>query len=429
MSVTVGNVQDQQDSSRLPALAMLNLLEDFNADRQAATQRSRAIFNILEDFEAEKVMLSNTSRAVINILEDLEQASAKTKTLNAQLELRVTERTTELARSEERLRLLIEGVRDYAIFMLDPEGHVVTWNHGAERLKGYREEEIVGRHIACFYPEETATAGKPTMDLSNAIQYGSYEDEGLRVRKDGSRFMASVIITPVFGTEHRHLGFAAIIRDISERIAAQAEKLEAVRREVLLKEIHHRVKNNLAVIGSLFFLQSTYTQDPQTLRILQECQDRVRSMALIHERLYRSGDLSTVDFAEYTKDLVGQLFQIYVLTPDNIRLQLDLGKVELDIDRALPLGLILNELVSNSLKHAFVDGRNGTLHIFLREEQQDGLSLAIIDDGVGLPPDETLQDQRSLGMRLIHSLTIQLNGRIEFIRRNPGTEARLTLGG
>jgi two-component sensor histidine kinase len=185
------------------------------------------------------------------------------------------------------------------------------------------------------------------------------------------------------------------------------------------------VKNNLAVIGSLLYLQSTYITDPALRRVLQESQERVRSMSLVHERLYQSRDMAQVDFADYVRELATELLRNYA-TDAVIRLTFDLSPMVIDLDRAVLCGLILNESVSNALKHGFPDRRSGAVRVGLRE-LPDGFVLSVADDGVGLPAGLPVQANRSLGMRLIHALASQLEGRVEFLDLHPGTEMRLVV--
>jgi PAS domain S-box-containing protein len=393
--------------------AMLNLLEDFGADKERMAQTNWAILNILEDFDSEKQALVDTTQAVLNILDDLEDARAQTAALNAQLEQRVLERTAELARSEERFRLLVEGVTDYAIFMLDPEGNVVTWNSGAERIKGYRAEEIVGRHFSCFYSEEDIANGKPREELEKALEQGSFEEEGWRVRKDGSKFMAQVLITPLFDESEQLIGFSKVTRNITERKQAEAQAREALRREMLLKEIHHRVKNNLQVISSLLFLQSTNISDPNTLQSLEESQARVKSIALIHEKLYGSKDLERLDFAEYVRDLLADLLHTYRIQQERIAFHTDIGDIRLGIDTAIPCGLIITELVTNALKHAFPEEGRGDVWISLILSEAQTYVLRVRDNGVGLPLHMDWRRSKSLGLNLVSDLTKQLEGTID----------------
>lgn len=401
--------------------AMLNLLEDFGSDKDRMAQTNWAIQNILEDFDSEKQVLVDANQAVLNILEDLEEARAQTAALNAQLEQRVLERTAELARSEERFRLLVEGVTDYAIFMLDPQGNVVTWNSGAERIKGYRAEEIVGRHFSCFYSDEDVASGKPREELEKALRRGSFEEEGWRVRKDGSKFMAQVLITPLFDESEKLIGFSKVTRNITERKQAEAQAREALRREMLLKEIHHRVKNNLQVISSLLFLQSTKISDANTLQSLEESQARVKSIALIHEKLYGSKDLERLDFAEYVRDLLADLLHTYRVQQERVAFHTNIGDIRLGIDTAIPCGLIITELVTNALKHAFPEGARGDVWISLNVSNAQTYVLRVRDNGVGLPSHMDWRRSKSLGLNLVSDLTKQLEGTIE-ARSVGGTE-------
>jgi two-component sensor histidine kinase len=216
-------------------------------------------------------------------------------------------------------------------------------------------------------------------------------------------------------------------RERGEELARTGEHLKASlqEKEVLLKEIHHRVKNNLQVISSLLSLQSAKVEDEQVLEMFAESRDRVRSMALVHEKLYQSSDLAQVDFGEYVHSLVAQLTRTYHQTGDGaVALQVDAQDVALSIDMAVPCGLIINELVSNALKHAFPDGRNGKIRISLRAKR-DGFALEVTDNGVGFPDDKDFLNSESLGMQLVALLVEQIQGRIELDRRK-GTTFRIT---
>lgn len=193
-------------------------------------------------------------------------------------------------------------------------------------------------------------------------------------------------------------------------------------KEVLLREIHHRVKNNLQIISSLLNLQSMNFSDPVLLAQFQDSQNRVRSMALIHERLYRSEDLALVDFSTYLRELTGSLVMTYSRQPQNITVTVDADAVMLDIDTAIPCGLIVNELVSNALKHGFPSGRAGQIQVEMFPEPQ--FRLVVSDDGIGLPPDFDWRHSPSLGLQLVESLTRQLGGTIE-ISGSPGTRAEI----
>lgn len=190
-------------------------------------------------------------------------------------------------------------------------------------------------------------------------------------------------------------------------------------KEMLLKEIHHRVKNNLSVISSLLNLQSGYIKDNEDLELFRESQTRAKSMALIHERLYQSEDLKRIDFSDYIKTLSQDLFRTYAADPTRIHLKMDLESILLDINTSIPLGLILNELVSNSMKYAFPDDEKGEINIKLRSKD-DQYTLIVSDNGVGLPPEIDFDKIESLGLQLVKSLTNQIDGTLE-LDRGQGT--------
>lgn len=192
-------------------------------------------------------------------------------------------------------------------------------------------------------------------------------------------------------------------------------------KELLLQEIHHRVKNNLQVISSLLNLQAGYVEDQKVREIFQDSQNRVRSMALVHEKLYRSADLAWVDLAEYIHNLATFLFRCYRATAGRVGLEVQADNVCLGIDAAVPCGLILNELISNALKHAFPDDRPGQIRVELRTNEQQQLTLIVSDTGIGFPQDFDFENTTSLGMQLVNTLVQQLNGTLAIDRSNGST--------
>jgi two-component sensor histidine kinase len=188
---------------------------------------------------------------------------------------------------------------------------------------------------------------------------------------------------------------------------------------LLLKEIHHRVKNNLQIIASLLNLQSRYITDEKTLAALRESQNRVKAMALVHEKLYRSEDISHVSLNDYIRFLGTGLFQFYDAKLRGIQFTLDIHEVNVDIDAAIPLGLILNELISNSLKYAFPEGRKGEITISVKKEDHT-LTVLYRDNGIGIPGNLDWRDTKSLGLRLVNTLVDQMNGTVD-LDRSSGT--------
>ena len=205
----------------------------------------------------------------------------------------------------------------------------------------------------------------------------------------------------------------ALQAEIAQRRNAEEAVRHSREKEVLLQEIHHRVKNNLQIITSLLRMQSRAVQDPAFSEALRECQNRVASMALIHDKLYRARDLARVSFGEYVRDLTNNILTSYALPAQRVRVRLDIDDLSLSLDCAVPCGLILNELMSNCLKHAFPVGHSGTVYIGFHAEGEEELCLVVRDDGVGVPADVDLGRTSSLGWRLIRALVEQLGGVVE----------------
>ncbi|MDH7511326.1 MAG: histidine kinase dimerization/phosphoacceptor domain -containing protein [Clostridiales bacterium] len=218
-------------------------------------------------------------------------------------------------------------------------------------------------------------------------------------------------------------GVIEYVRDITERKRAE-DRLQASlqEKEVLLREIHHRVKNNMQVISSLLNLQSRRIADPAVLEMFKDSQRRIRSMALIHERLYQSSDLSRIEFSHYLRNLATHLFNSCQADSSRIHLRLDFEEVFLNINTAIPCGLITNELISNALKHAFPDGRSGEVAVELRRVE-GGYLLRVKDDGVGFPEGVDFRQTETLGLQIVVTLVSQVDGTIE-IGPGPGTDFR-----
>ncbi len=222
--------------------------------------------------------------------------------------------------------------------------------------------------------------------------------------------------------EHARL-YEQAQQEIAERILAEEQlKASLAEKEVLLKEIHHRVKNNLQVISSLLNVQSMYVNDEETLRMLQDSRHRVRSMALVHERLYQAEDLARVDFAEYVRSLASYLIRSYGVA-SSVKLCVDVSDVSLSVDIAIPCGLILNELISNSFKHAFPNQRPGQINVSFKNHDGE-LVLIVRDNGIGVPEGVDFRNTESLGLRLVSTLVAQLEGSIELATTH-GTEFRI----
>lgn len=211
---------------------------------------------------------------------------------------------------------------------------------------------------------------------------------------------------------------------ISERVTAELRASEE-RKEALLREVHHRVKNNLAVICSLFYLQSTHTTDEETVEIFHDMENRVHSMALVHESLYRSENLARINFAEYAQALAMDILSSYESPDVPVRLQTELEPVVMSADLAIPCGLILTELISNAFKHGFPKGASGEIRVKLHTSPEGSCILSVEDSGAGMPAELNVAATKSLGLRLVRSLTRQIRGGFELVKMDVGTAAHL----
>ncbi|HEX4231979.1 MAG TPA: chemotaxis protein CheB [Bryobacteraceae bacterium] len=327
--------------------------------------------------------------------------------------------------TEERFRLLVDSVRDYALFQMDLNGRITSWNSGAERMLGYSESEIVGGLGARVFTPEDLESGEPEKELEMVRRTGKSEAERWQVRKDGARFFASGVLTTVQDEAGHLRGFAKVMRDITERRTAEEQIRASLReKEILLKEIHHRVKNNLQMIASLLSLQTEYLGHSKTVDLLEDMKGRVRSIAAIHEMLYGSADLSRIDFAGYLNALAKDLLSFYSGAAGRVDLNIHSEPEFLEITQAVPCGLLVNELLTNSLKHAFPDRRAGAIKVTF-SCPADECRLVISDDGIGLPPELDPQNSASMGFQLVMLLVQQLKGTLT-IDRGSGTRSNIT---
>jgi PAS domain S-box-containing protein len=330
-----------------------------------------------------------------------------------------------LRESEERFRLFVNGVRDYALFQMDENASIVSWNDGAERVLGYTAAEIIGQPSSVIFVPEDVAAGQPEREIAEALRNGRAADERWHLRKDGTRFWCSGVLTRIDDEHGNRRGFAKIMRDETERMHAKEQLTSSLaEKEALLKEIHHRVKNNLQVITSLLTLQSDTVPDDNTRHMFEEAVNRVRTIGDIHELLYRSPDLALVDFNLYLSRIAESLSSFYGSDRNRIAVRVDARDAKLDLAKAIPCGLIVNELLTNSLKHAFPDGNSGEIRVALRCEGR-GCLLEVADNGVGAPPGLTIENTTTLGLKLVSVLAQQLGGQVQ-LERDAGTRFLIT---
>ena len=321
---------------------------------------------------------------------------------------------------EERFRQVVECA-PYAMVMVNGAGNIEMVNAQAERVFGFSRSEMLGQSIDMLVPERFRGHH---MDLHRSFfHHPEARAMGARpdlygLRKDGPEFPVEIGLNPI-ETDEGTMVLSAIV-DISDRKHKERSIQAALKeKDILLGEIHHRVKNNLQIVNSLLDLQSSSITDPVALSLLRESQNRIRSMALIHQTLYQSKDFARVDFGQFLDILVPNLIASYGVAASRVRLVIEASGVQLPSNAAIPCGLVVNELISNALKHAFPDGREGEIRVHLAYETKDRALLRVSDNGVGIPEDFDVQQTTTLGLQLVSLLVDQLAGEVVMQRANP----------
>ena len=326
-----------------------------------------------------------------------------------------------LRESEERYRTIIENSND-AILITRPDGKVSFASPSAQKVLGVKPEGLVGPlDLSRILAED-----RPVIERISALALKGEAGVGVEYRLEdraGRVKWISHSWSPVL-VDGRLMMVINFLRDVTERRRSHERIRSSLQeKEVLLKEIHHRVKNNMQVISSMLSLQAWALRDRRVDGIVQECQSRIRSMALVHEKLYQSKDLAHIGFSDYLRTLVERLAGSPKIGPKAIKLEVD--PVRLSINSAVPCGLIVNELLTNALKHAFPGGRPARIVLRLQRKGRSGFALEVRDFGVGLPADVDLKSPKTLGLQIVSLLVHQLDGRLECVRKN-GTSFRVT---
>jgi len=339
--------------------------------------------------------------------------------------------------SEQRLTDIIDFLPD-ATFAIDQDGKVIAWNRAIEEMTGTKKEDFIGKgdyaYSVPWYNEH-----RPVLIDLIGNNDSEYISKYKYIKKDGKTIYAEVFVpsvyngrgaylwvtaSPLLDSKGQQYGAIESVRDISDRKKAEDKiKKSLDEKETLLREIHHRVKNNMQIISSLLNLQIQYENLDETVGVLKESQGRVKSMAIIHEKLYQSSNLTYVNFKEYLEKLILDIFYSYGITTSAIESVLNIEDIHLNIDTAIPLGLIINELVTNSVKYAFPKCK-GKINLKL-VSNKDLIELTITDNGIGIPEDIDIENSKTLGLQLVKNLVNQLEGKLE-LDVNHGTEFKIT---
>ena len=325
-----------------------------------------------------------------------------------------------LAKSEEKLRTVVENVPD--LILVHRDGIPLYANPAATRVMEYTPDELLNTHLTAHIVPEYLSRVAAAMQKRMAGEPVEPYEIDVITKSGGHR---TVLVS---GSRIDYVGGPAsliVLTDVTERIRYENSLRTSLReKEVLLKEVHHRVKNNMQVISSLLSLQAKSIRDPTDLVSLQECERRVRAMALVHEKLYQSKDLSGVSARDYLGSLVNDLVSSYSLAAE-IRIQLEIEEIPLDLDMASPCGLIVNELVTNALKYAFKGWNRGVLTVRMARVPEHRYTLTVQDDGVGFPPGLDLRTAETLGLKLVWVLSHQLDGDVR-VESGQGTRFVIT---
>jgi len=327
-----------------------------------------------------------------------------------------------LKESEHKYRQLAETAKD-VIMVLDLKGNIKYINQEGINLSGYSKKEALKMNVKDVLSEDKI----------------SFSDENFvkRIAGDKNLFMYEVdffnnkgdkipveIKSSLITKQGRPSGVLTIAWDITERKQAEKQLKKSLKeKEILIKEIYHRVKNNLAVVSGLLNMQSTYIKDKEAIAAFQETRDRIYSISAVHSQLYNSENYAAVDYKEYIKNLVTNIFYSSQIS-GLVKLHLELDDVTLPIDKAIPCGLLLNEIVTNAFKHAFPENRKGNLQIIMSSLEDKNCEIIVKDDGIGIPENFNLEKSKTYGLKLINLMTKQINGTLKIESKN-GTEFRI----
>jgi PAS domain S-box-containing protein len=366
----------------------------------------------------EEAILKNYNEALIRKLEH-KMLVAEKANRDLESEMLARDRAEKALReSEQRYRSLFENSMDGAL-LTEPDGSILSANPEACRIFGRTEEELkrLGRD-SVVDPNVPAVIEA----LAERARTGRFKGELTFLRNDGSTFPCE-ISSALFRDPDGKLKTSMVVRDITERKRNEQKLIAALQeKNTLIKEIHHRVKNNMQVISSMISLQLqndnlTITED-EIARISQDLQSRIRSMALVHEMLYKSKSLSRIDFNAYLKSLVKYLFFTFGINSDQIAVEINAADQPVSITTAIPLGIIVTELLTNALRHAFPSERKGEIKVSMKLDNDISYALTVHDNGIGLPENISIKSGSTFGMFLISILVEELGGTMNFRNDN-----------
>ncbi|HWQ20137.1 MAG TPA: PAS domain S-box protein [Methanotrichaceae archaeon] len=376
---------------------------------------------IVRDITQRKRMEDALRKARDDLEKRVLDRTAEQQKANEALQREIAER--KLAEKKEKesrefLDKIINSIGD-PLHVKDRQHRMILVNDAACKLFGLTREEMLGRTAYELFPRKEMA--DISWEMDEEVFRTGIENTNIETNTYAPGVTLTVLVRKTLYTDNAGNKFlVGITIDITDRKLAEDKLIASLQeKEVLIKEVHHRVKNNLQVISSLLNLQGRQTKDEETREAFRDCRNRIRSMALVHEKLYGSKELARIDLADYTKNLTSYLSMSYGIEK-RVRIKLDLGDATIGIDKAIPFGLIINELVTNCIKHAFPDGRMGEIRISLHQDTGN-LKLVLSDNGVGLSEKYDDPGTKSLGLKLVQTLVTQLKGTID-VHSNGGAE-------
>lgn len=388
-----------------------------------------------------------TSRAIITTKDELQSLGDSFNKMTDSL----SKSRNEIMANNDFINNIIKSLND-SLIVLNTSYQITKVNEFTTELTYFEEADLLGQSIDILLDEQSKIKFNENfklLDFDNVVDLYYNDELNYKTKLEGSipiLFSISVILE----NDTKVVGYVAVARDIRARKQAEHELLKAhdeleqrvldrtqdlelanssllseitnriqaeekiksslQEKEVLLREIHHRVKNNLQVISSLLFLQSKKIEIQEYKDIFNESQNRIKSMALVHENLYKSDNLAGINLSDYIKALVNHLMRTYNVSYNKIKQEIHIENIILSIDKSIPLGLIINELVTNSLKYAFIGREEGIFKIEIKRFDSGNIKIIISDDGIGMPKDFDIKKSNSLGLRLVQTLVDQLEG-------------------
>lgn len=320
-----------------------------------------------------------------------------------------------LTESEKKYRNLVENIQE-GLVTVDENEKIIYTNSAAAGIFGYSKKELLDKNLSSL--TEPKQFQKITNQTSVRKKGVSSKYELNIIKKDGNRAIISITASPLFNNDGEYYGSFGIFQDITKSKKAELRiKKDLKEKIILLQEIHHRVKNNLQIISSMLNLQSYKVKTDKELDLINDSRNRIITMSMIHEQLYKSSDLANVDFGEYLNELTSKLFYVFNTDFSKIALEIKVDKIFISINEAIPCGLIVNELVTNALKHAFPGDTKGKIIIEFKKVENHKI-LIISDNGIGLPDHISIEKSTSVGFTIIRALIAQLQAEYTLNSKN-----------